>query len=185
MKGHIFTVFGDLVQEKFGLEAWDRLLQKANPSSGGAYTSGGNYPDQELFALVGELSKETAIPVQSLVKAFGEFALARLALLFPDFLKEQANAKSFLMGVDRVIHLEVKKLYPDVMLPRIDCEDSGENRLVMKYESPRKLCALLEGLLEGVAKHFGETIEYRQTECMHRNSPFCRFELRFENGKRA
>lgn len=183
MKGHIFTVFSDLVQEKFGLETWDGLLQKTNPASGGAYTSGENYDDAELFALVGELSKETNIPAHELVKAFGEYALAKLGALFPAFFEGQTDAKTFLLGVDHIIHVEVRKLYPDVKLPKISYEDPGPKQLVIRYESARKLCALMEGLLDGVAKHFGETIQHRQVQCMHRGNSHCRFELRFENGK--
>jgi hypothetical protein len=36
MKGIIFTVFNKLVEEKFGLQVWDQLIQATKPASEGA-----------------------------------------------------------------------------------------------------------------------------------------------------
>ena len=36
------------------------------------------------------------------------------------------------------------------------------------YTSPRQLCALIDGLVTGVARHYGETIEIEQPLCMLR-----------------
>jgi hypothetical protein len=57
MKGVIFTTFNQMVEEKFGLEVWDQMLDKVDPDSGRAYTSGATYEDTELFGLAGALSE--------------------------------------------------------------------------------------------------------------------------------
>jgi hypothetical protein len=138
MKGIIFTEFSQLVEESWGLETWERLLDEVNPPSGGAYTSADTYPDAELFSLVGALSKIVKTPVPDLVRAFGAYLLPHLARRDPSFLKDK-TAKQFLQSVHDVIHVEVKKLYPEAVLPTFSYEDPAPDRLVMLYRSGRKL----------------------------------------------
>lgn len=64
-----------------------------------------------------------------------------------------------LREVDRHIHVEVKKLYPDAELPVFYYHDIDESRLQLTYESSRNLPDLAEGLIEGCANHFNEQLQ--------------------------
>ena len=180
MKGIIFSLFNQLVEEKWSLEIWENLLDDVNPASGGAYTSAGNYPDDELFALIGALSKKTNLSVEDLVTAYGRYLLGELAKLYSSFF-EGVSAKEFLMSIHNIIHVEVKKLYPDAELPSFRYEEPDKEHLVMIYRSKKKLCKLAEGLIFGTADHFGIIIDQRQTLCMLQGDDHCRFELEFKN----
>ncbi len=59
MKGIVFSEFIELVEEKFGLETVDTILDNSELSNGGAYTAVGTYPHQEMFILVKALSDKT------------------------------------------------------------------------------------------------------------------------------
>lgn len=181
MKGIIFTEFNQLVEETWGLETWEHLLDEVAPPCGGAYTAGDTYPDDELFALVGALSKRTQTPVAGLVRAFGAYLLPHLARLYPGFFKVK-TAKQFLRSVHAIIHVEVKKLYPEAVLPTITYEDPADDRLVMLYRSPRKLCPLAEGLIDGSAKHFRTSIQWAHPRCLLKGDDHCRLDLRFGAG---
>jgi len=50
MKGILFNLAEEVVQEAYGDEVWERMLDESGVD--GAYTSLGNYPDEEFFALV-------------------------------------------------------------------------------------------------------------------------------------
>ncbi|QQR79798.1 MAG: heme NO-binding domain-containing protein [Deltaproteobacteria bacterium] len=175
MKGVIFSIFNEMIEEKFGLELWDRMIEETKPVSKGIYTSAQSYHESELFSYVGLLSKETGISVEDLVRTFGHFTLIKLSKLYPDFLVK--DFKEFLKTIDSVIHAEVKKIYPDAGLPSFTYEDPAPNQLVMIYKSPRKLCHLAEGLIAGAAEHYQTKHKLSQTKCMHLNDPHCRFEL--------
>ena len=45
----------------------------------------------------------------------------------------------------------------------------------MHYESARRLCSMAEGMIEGAAAHFGETVALEHTECMLRGGARCTF----------
>ena len=163
MKGIVYTLFNQLVEEKFGIEVWDEILDEVQPESEGIYTTTETYDNTELFALVGALSEKTNIPVNDLVKAFGQFSLGEFARRYPVFF-ENVNAKEFLQSIHDVIHVEVKKLYTDAELPTFTYEDPAPDKLILHYNSPRKLCVFAEGLIDGTAEYFETGIEYTQTK---------------------
>ncbi|MEM7431063.1 MAG: heme NO-binding domain-containing protein [Pseudomonadota bacterium] len=178
MKGIVFNIFSDLVNDEFGMEVWDQLIDQTEPESMAIYTSTEIYPDEELVAYVTELSRITGAEAPALIRAFGKYMMHRFKGVHPEFMEGQ-TAKSMLEGVHDVIHVEVKKLHPDTLLPTFEYESSGDDQLTMIYTSPRKLCHLAEGLIEGTGEVFGEAITIDHTECMHDGADSCRLELTF------
>lgn len=178
MKGMVFTLLGELVEERFGIEMWDELIDLTQPESDGAYVSTDTYPDQELLAYVAAMSEKLDVPANDLVFAFGEYMLGKFESIHPEFF-EGHDLKSFLKSVHDVIHVEVKKLHPDAVLPTFDYEDPSPDALTMLYRSPRQLCALAEGLIAGAAKHFDTPLNSTHDVCMHRGADHCRIELVF------
>ena len=177
MKGVVFNLLNEMVEEKFGLEAWDALLDTTGLD--GVYVATQTYPDEELLALVAAAEAATQIPARDLVRAFGEYMVPAFAKHYPVFFTDMPNLKTFLLTVDEVIHVEVRKLYPEAGLPEFRYEDKTDNELVMLYRSPRKLCDLAEGLIAGSAKHFGESYELEHEVCMHNGNDHCALKLRF------
>jgi hypothetical protein len=176
----IFNHLEAMVEQAAGPDAWDALLEQTPlQTSNGVFVGPKTYPDADLMALVGTASRVLGTPADALVQAFGRFLFARLAAQYPVFLKPGMTAKTFLASVDRIIHVEVRKLHPDAGLPTIRYEDPAPDRLVIIYQSPRRLCDLAEGLIQGVAERFGERIEVRQGRCMKRGDPECRLECAF------
>lgn len=180
MKGIIFNEFEAMVIEIKGADAWEDLIDCSKLSvEDGAFVGPKAYPDSDLHALVGAASELFDIPPDKLVTSFGAFLFPRLAKRFPYFVKEGMSCVDFLSTVDRIIHVEVKKLHPDAVLPKFDYETPEDIDLVMIYDSPRKLCDLVTGMLNGVATHFNEELEQTQTTCTKRGDADCRFELKF------
>lgn len=158
MKGVVFTEFLEMVEHKFSAEMVDDIIDDAQLASGGAYTSVGTYPHQEMVALVVALSQRTAISVADLLRVFGEYLFGRFVIVYPSFFVESHDAFAFLAGIDRIIHAEVRKLYPDAELPRFVVEQHEADRLVLLYDSGRHFEDLAEGLMRGCLNHFGGQI---------------------------
>lgn len=162
MKGIIFTEFMGLVEQNWGMDMVDDLIEAVNPPSGGAYTSVATYDSQELMGYVKELHSRTGIEVKNLVHTFGIFLAASFVDKFPDFFSQSKSTFDVLKQVDNHIHVEVRKLYPDAELPKFSYEELGPNKLLLKYESVRALADLAHGLIEGCARQFGESIDVRR-----------------------
>ena len=179
MKGIVFTSLSDMVEENFGLGTWNTLLEQVDLPSGGLYTAGGTYPDEEIVTLIMAISKLVNKEPAELIEAFGVYMFPVLASKYPNFL-EQKNLKDFLKSIDGVIHIEVRKLYPDASLPSITYEDPSPHELILNYRSPRKLCILAMGLIYGAAAHFKTKITINQTKCMLKGDDHCRLEIAFD-----
>ena len=178
MKGAVFIAFNQMIEEQAGVETWEKLLDEVNPESGGIYTSIEDFPDEELFSLVAKLSEISGEPVSVLVESFGYFLFSFLNEKYPVFTQSESNFLSFLESIDGVIHKEVKKLYENANLPTLDYEKIDNNTLIMRYQSPRKLCLLAEGLIRGAAKHYGVEYTLDHETCLHKDDSCCTFRIK-------
>ena len=176
MKGVVFNLLEEMVEQNFGIAVWDSLLEATNQD--GIYVSTETYPDDMLVALVVAAHEKSGIPVNDLVRSFGEFTFPRFYEKNRQFFKPGMNLKDFLLTVDRVIHVEVRKLHPGAILPQFDYVDEADNELTMIYSSPRKMCMLAEGLITGAAKHFDTEYTLEHSQCMHDGADNCRLHLK-------
>jgi len=175
MKGIVFNLLGEMVEEEFGLEAWDSLLTKTGLD--GHFISSQTYPDEDLFALVGAATEATGIDAKELIRSFGRYMLPAFRQQNPQFFDEHTDLKSFLLTVDRVIHVEVRKLHPGAILPEFTYNSESDSQLTMYYTSPRKLCHLAEGLIDASAKHFKTRYELDHSQCMHDGAKHCELKI--------
>lgn len=177
MKGLVFTEFLDMVEQEHSLDMVDAVIHDAGLPHGGAYTVVGTYPAAEMGALVGALARRTATPAPELLRAFGQRALRRFAEGYPEFFRDHRDALSFLEKVEPVIHVEVRKLYPDAELPRLETERLHGDILRLVYRSPRCMADFAEGLIEGVAAHFGQALSLARSHPRGAPSPEVVFTL--------
>ncbi|MBY0521029.1 MAG: heme NO-binding domain-containing protein [Sphingomonas sp.] len=171
MKGVIFNLLEEAVVSQFGDATWDDLLDAAEVE--GAYTSLGSYPDSEIMALVAAASERLELSPAAILRWFGKSAIPSLATHYPDFFAVPGNVRNFLLSVNTIIHPEVRKLYSGAGCPHFQFEQRASGDLIIGYSSPRKLCALAEGFIDGAADHFGEAVSVTHRGCMHDGSAEC------------
>jgi len=164
MKGVIFTEFFELVEQTWSLDMVDNLIDDCDLPSGGSYTTVGTYDHREIVQLVQALSRRTEMAVPLLLRTYGKFLFGRFTKLYPAFFEGNPDAFGFLEQVEGYIHVEVRKLYPDAMLPTFDTSRPSEDTLVMVYRSERHLADVAHGLIEGCCEHFEEPCEVGQSE---------------------
>lgn len=177
MKGIVFTEFLEMVEDRFGLGMVDRVIEAAQLPGAGAYTAVGTYDHAELISLVKALSQATSTPVPALVQAFGRHLFPRFHQRYPALFAGVDSAFEFLRGVERYIHVEVRKLYPDAELPSFSYEDSPPGRLVMLYQSHRPFADLAEGLIQACIAHYGEPIRLEREDLESGTTNRTRFTL--------
>lgn len=177
MKGVIFNLLEDVVTAEAGEAAWERAIDAAGVD--GAYTSLGTYPHTELVALTGALRDELGMDPDGIVRWFGRRALGRLAAAYPQLFESHDSTAPFLLTLNDIIHPEVRKLYPGAEAPVFDYRLVEPDRMLMGYSSSRGLCSLGEGLIEGAADHYGQSVDVAQPTCSKRGDSECVFEVVF------
>lgn len=179
MKGVIFNLLEEFISEKWGVEAYERILDQCPLKGSGVFVGPETYPDTDLLAIVSAACAQLKVDPDDAVRAFGEFMFPRLASKFPVFVRDHAHPRSFLKTIHGVIHVEVRKLMRDADPPHISWCEPSPDELVLTYTSARRMCSLMEGLLRGAANHFGTPMDIVHTTCTRHGAPNCEFRLTF------
>ena len=168
MKGIIFNLLEEVVTAHVGELAWDRVLEQAGVD--GAYTSLGNYPDEDFGKLLEALATHRASSARDTLRWFGHQSMPFLAERYREFFTSHKSLRPFLLSLNDVIHAEVRKLYPGADVPVFGFEvppsnEAGEG-LQIHYRSKRRLCVLAEGFIAGAADYYRQPITLSQSSCM-------------------
>jgi hypothetical protein len=181
MKGIIFNLLEDVVISNHGEDTWDQLL--ATTGLDGAYTSLGSYPDEQIQELVGAASRMLGLTSFEVLRWFGQQAIPLLFDRYPGFFSSQPSTRPFVLSVNSIIHPEVRKVYPGADVPTFEFLQAPNGDLMMGYRSPRRLCALAQGFIEGAATHYGETVFFEHRECMHKGDQQCLCSISFSSDR--
>jgi heme-NO-binding protein len=174
LKG-VFNLLEEVVSRHYGADIWDDLLSEAGVSS--SYTSLGNYPDAEIEALVRAASDKLGTDRTAVLRWFGQSAMPVLAERYPAFFTRHASSRPFVLGINHVIHAEVRKLYTGAECPHFHLRQPADGALHMEYRSSRQLCALAQGFVEGAAAVYNEAVSFEHLSCRERGDPRCAFKI--------
>jgi hypothetical protein len=177
MKGIIFNVLEDVVVQQFSQDVWEDLIDKAGV--GGAYTSLGNYSDEELASLVTTSAAALGKTPGEVLRWFGQSAMPLLATRFPALFEPHKSSRDFVLSVNKIIHPEVRKLYAGASCPFFHFAPSECGSMLMAYHSQRKLCILAQGFIEGAATHYHDRADVHHRECMHNGDEKCLLEIKW------
>lgn len=164
MKGVVFTEFLEMVETGFGMEVADGVIMRGCPFHTAGFTAVGTYDYKNLVGMVGELSKITETPAQSLVYEFGKHMFGKFYESYPEAFDRVTSTFELLARVEEVIHVEVRKLHPDAELPSFSFPQTESGCLEVLYESNRPFADLAHGLIAACIEHFGESLEIARTD---------------------
>jgi len=156
VKGVMFTGFVDWVEATRGLATADSLLTAAEGelSTDGAYTSVGNYPHRELIVLARALAEAEGTSTDAILRDYGRAAFGALAALQPEIMESFTNLYACLSNVEKLIHVQVRKLYQDAHPPLIGTTLAPFGEIYLEYTSQRDFTALCHGLILGAIDRY-------------------------------
>jgi predicted hydrocarbon binding protein len=179
MKGTINKGIQELVEKRFGPEAWDNIKELAKCEEP-FFSTSDDYPDRLTLDLANAAAKVCGLPLEIVLVEFGKFWVSNTGVkLYPTFFKLAGKtAREFLLNMDRV-HRLVTKNIANAKPPRFEYEELPDSRLLVHYRSERRLCPVLRGLIQGVGIYFGEELQVKETGCMNDGAPQCTMEVTF------
>jgi hypothetical protein len=177
MKGVVFNLLEEAVIREFGPDTWDDLVHEAGLT--GAYTSLGNYSDEEMGALVTAAAAKFSMANADILRWFGERAMPILNERYPAMFAKHTSSRTFILSVNNIIHPEVRKLYSGAKCPFFHFRENETGTITMGYESSRKMCDLAHGFVKGAAKVFCEEVDIAHHSCMNHGADRCSMEIRW------
>ena len=179
MKGVINKGIQEMVEAKYGVEAWEKVKSLAGCEEP-FFAISLDYPDKMTLALVKAASEATELPMETVMIEYGKFIVANtLKKIYPTyFALAGSSPREFLLNMGR-IHEEATKSISNAVPPKFDYEELPDSRLLMHYTSKRGLCAVLRGLILGVGLLFNQGLQVREIACIHKGSQRCTMEVTF------
>lgn len=170
MHGILFAGFHDFLRDLEDPGTADRVFGDET------YSMVVAHPDEAFERLLERAVSETGIDRQELERKFGVFTGEHVfPRLYPAFYEIVPDTRTFLLGVEGRIHELVRATVPNAEPPALAIRPSGNGGVEILYDSPRRLCSLLVGLVDGTARRYGERVRVEETACVRHGAPACRF----------
>jgi hypothetical protein len=182
MHGLIFVTWEKYISERFGEALLKDYREAIGETAATSPLTSRTYSDEVLLAGVGVACKLTGLPLDTLLWEYGRyFMLNGLTSHLCAYLLTKVNNGRELLLMMRQAHAQLRRL-PDGLTPPLfeyQAISASPHELALIYDSPRHLCALLWGAIEGAAQRYGQRVQVVEVSCMKHGAPICRFELRF------
>lgn len=157
MHGNIHNELKKYVESKYDAATWDKILAEAN-LVGKIYWTDHVYPNEEINALVKAASKLTNLSVDQILENFGGFILPHFMMMYKSLLRPEWKTEKMLLNTEEVIHRVVRIRHPGAKPPQLKFSLVEPQKLNFLYDSPLKMSALAKGMINGVAKYYGESV---------------------------
>ena len=155
MHGSILNLLKRFVQLNYDHSTWLRLVEQSGLSSAD-FEMSGVYPDEHVFALVGEAAEMTGIPAGRLQEKFGEFLVPDLMLVYSRYVQPGWTTLQMIEHTEEAMHGAVRRDAPGTTPPVLHVTRLGADELEVRYASSRRMGALAVGIIRGLAVYFDE-----------------------------
>lgn len=172
MYGLVNRAIEQLVVSLKGEDAWSRICRKTNWGDEG-FVAMQAYDDEVTYRLVGAVSEELGLPPHEVLKAFGEYWILYTAEEgYGEMLAMCGdNIRDFLRGMNQM-HARIAVTMTEIRPPHFHVEEVSPTELHLHYESDRNgLTPMVEGLIVGLAKRFGQRITIEHIEAKTKEKP--------------
>ncbi len=182
MHGLIFVTWEQYLSERFGSPLLSQYRLKIGETDTSAPLVTQVYDDEHILAGVKTASQLTSLPMETLLREYGRYFILNglTSHLCAYLLNNVQNARELLLTM-RQAHAQIRHTSPQITPPLFTYEflPNDDESLVCVYDSPRHLCDVLVGAIEGAAERFGEEVAFQEISCMKRGASTCRFLVRF------
>jgi predicted hydrocarbon binding protein len=182
MHGLIFVTWEKYLTERFGGTTLREYRAALGETPATAPLASRVYEDAALLAGVTTINRITHVARETLLREFGRyFILNGLTRHLCAYLLTQVNNARDLLLTMHDAHEQMSRLPEGLTPPLFEyrIQHTRPTELTIIYNSPRKLCSVLLGAIEGAAERYGEKVSIVEQTCMKQGAAVCRFRARF------
>lgn len=182
MHGLILATWEKYLAERFSETLLQEYRQVVGETAATSPLVSRVYSDDVLLTGVQAASQLTKTAQETLLWEYGRyFMLNGLTSHLCAYLLTKVHNGRDLLLMMRKAHAQMRRLSGDLAPPVFEFQTTSPSRkdLSLIYNSPRHLCALLWGAIEGAAERYGQHVQVMEVSCMKRGAPVCRFDLHF------
>ncbi len=182
MHGLIFVTWEKYLSERYSDTLLKQYREEIGETAATSPLASRTYSDEVLLAGVAAACKLTGSSPDTMLWEYGRyFMLNGLTSHLCAYLLTKVNNGRDLLLMMRKAHAQMRRL-PDGLTPPLfeyQAISPSPQEVSLVYNSPRHLCAVLWGVIEGAAQRYGQRVQVVEVTCMKHGAPVCRFDMRF------
>ena len=182
MHGLIFVTWERYLAERYGEAVLQHYREEIGETAATSPLTSRTYTDEALLAGMRVACKLTGVAIDTILWEYGRYLMINgLTSHLCAYLLTKVNNGRDLLLMMRKAHAQMRRL-PDGLTPPVfeyDLAVPSPDEVTLIYDSPRKLCTLLWGAIEGAAQRYGQWAQVVELSCMKHGAPVCRFDVRF------
>ena len=161
MKGIIFNLLEDYINNQLYEDAWEEIVDKCHLDTEAPLdiVGPGTYSDHDFEEIAAKSAIRLKTSKEKLLCQFGRFSLPAIARRYPAFFAPFKHPQDFLKSTGMIHQTEIKKLYKDAETPQFSYYNIDDNHAVLRYSSNRNLKYMVEGLLQGLGDYYKVPLE--------------------------
>lgn len=176
MHGSIHSELRGYIIDRHSEDAYEEILRRAE-LAGKEYEATGYYADEEIHAILAAAEPVLRMSREDILYEYGVWVAPGLLAATEALLDPSWRTLDLVEATEPRIHLYMRD-NAGAKPPVLQARRLGADHLVIDYWSHRKMCALGEGFIEGIANHYGERVNIDQPTCMHRGDAKCTIEVK-------
>jgi hypothetical protein len=182
MHGLIFVTWEKYLSERFSGSLLKQYQEAIGRTPSTAPLASRVYDDDLLLSAVTTMHHISRLPVETLLQEFGHYFIVNgLTRHLCAYILTQVHGARELLLAMHDAHQQMSRL-PDGLTPplfKYAAYPGKIDELTLIYDSPRKLCSVLVGAIEGAAERYGEQVVIYERTCMRRGDLICTVDMRF------
>ena len=155
MHGSILTMLKRYVQTQYDHSTWVQLTELAGLANA-EFDHKTVYPDEHLYALLGQAAAVAGLSVGEVHEKFGEYLVPDLLYMYQKLLRPEWKTLDLIEHTELVMHRQVRLDHAKNAPPVLDVTRLGPDELFIDYVSARRMSGLAVGIVRGLAAYFDE-----------------------------
>jgi hypothetical protein len=171
MHGRILWQFREYIESKHGTRGWTSVLKAAGLEER-VYLAQA-YPDAEAFSLLKAAVAMSGKSAAVVVQEFGAFTVPALLGMYTHLIKPEWRTLDVIEHAEKVAHGAERQHERGAAPPYLQTRRVNLHKVIMTYESPRKMCSFAVGVGLGLGKYFHEDVKVHHSPCMYQGANHC------------
>lgn len=155
MHGSIIILLKRYVQTQYDHSTWVQLMTLSGLEHV-EFDHKSVYPDEHVYALIGQAAEMTGIPAGELHEKFGEYLVPDLIYMYQKPLRPEWKTLDMIEHTEATMHKQVRQEHAHNAPPVLNVTRLGPNELMIEYVSPRRMSGLAVGIVRGLAAYYDE-----------------------------
>lgn len=178
MIGTVFIRLQEFVEERMGYSGWQEVLEGAGLPPDKVFRTAMFYPDDYLDKLIASAIVKSGLKRDALLRKLGYHCGKYLVKSYKFIFFPGWNTLDVLEKAAPKVYKSMQFIDMYAQRSTIECKRVSPDEVRLIYKSPRRLCSYVIGIIDAIAEHFDERMEYEHSMCMNDHCNECRIDVK-------